>query len=90
VVASGLSTGSPVDLEDKMGYLVQRKGRFYAVVYDGRDPLAGRERRTWHAAGRNRDDAEAMLTLLDTQQRLLAGAGPEGRGLTFGQFLTSA
>jgi integrase len=79
-----------VDLEDKMGYLVQRKERFYAVVYDGRDPLTGRERRTWHTAGRNRDDAEAMLTLLNAQQRLLAGAGSEGGGLTLGQFLTNA
>ena len=41
-----------------MGYLVQRKDRFYAVVYDGRDPLTGRERRTWHTVGRNRDDAD--------------------------------
>lgn len=70
-----------------MGYLVQRKDRFYAVVYDGRDPLTGRERRTWHAAGRNRKDAEATLAQLNTQHRLLENRWPESRGVTFGQYL---
>ena len=73
-----------------MGYLVQRKNRFYAVVYEGRDALTGRERRTWHTAGRNREDANATLALLDAQQRLLVGISSESRGLTFGQFLTNA
>jgi integrase len=78
-----------VNLEDKMGYLVQRNDRFYAVVYDGLDPLTGKERRRWHAAGRNRDDADAMLARLDAQHRLLAGTSSERRGPTFGQFLTN-
>jgi hypothetical protein len=28
-----------------MGYVVERCGRFYAVCYDGVDPITGRERR---------------------------------------------
>ncbi len=60
-----------------MGYLVQRKNRFYAVVYDGRDPLTGRERRTWHAAGRNREamgaDAANRFARLVTSNVAAAG-----------------
>lgn len=44
-----------------MGYLVERNGRLYAVVYDGTDPLTGRERRSWRAAGTERAEAESML-----------------------------
>jgi hypothetical protein len=41
-----------------MTYIMQRKDRFYAVAYDGLDPMTGRERRRWHPAGTNRTDAE--------------------------------
>lgn len=27
------------------GYVRQRRGRFYAVIYEGRDPVTGKERR---------------------------------------------
>ena len=27
------------------GYVVERDSRFYAVIYEGRDPISGRERR---------------------------------------------
>ncbi len=33
------------------GYVRQRGDRYYAVIYEGRDPVPGRERRTWHPAG---------------------------------------
>ena len=36
------------------GYVVERAGRFYVVIYEGRDPVSGRERRRWHAAGTDR------------------------------------
>lgn len=35
------------------GYVVQRGGRYYAVIYEGRDPLSGKEQRRWHPAGTN-------------------------------------
>ena len=25
------------------GYVAQRRGRFYAVIYEGRDPVTGKE-----------------------------------------------
>ena len=46
------------------GYLVKKSNRFYAVVYEGTDPLTRRERRTWRAAGANRRQAERFLAEL--------------------------
>ena len=36
------------------GYVAQRRGRFYAVIYEGRDPVTGKEIRRWHPAGTDR------------------------------------
>jgi hypothetical protein len=33
------------------GYIAKKGNRWYAVIYEGIDPVTGRERRTWHAAG---------------------------------------
>ena len=46
------------------GYLVKKSNRFYAVVYEGTDPLTRRERRTWRAAGTSRREAERFLAEL--------------------------
>lgn len=46
------------------GYVAQKGNRFYAVIYEGRDPLSGRERRRWHPAGASREEAEALATRL--------------------------
>ena len=40
-----------------MTYIVERQDRFYVVAYDGLDPIAGRERRRWHPAGMDREEA---------------------------------
>ena len=42
------------------GYVVRKGNQFYAVIYEGRDPVTGRERRRWHPAGPNRDEADAL------------------------------
>lgn len=39
------------------GYVVQKGSRFYAVIYEGVDPLTGRERRRWYPAGESRQEA---------------------------------
>ncbi len=36
-----------------MSYIIQRQSRFYVVAYST-DPLTGKERRRWHAAGHDR------------------------------------
>jgi hypothetical protein len=71
-----------------MAYVVRRDGRFCAVVYDGLDPLTGRERRRWHPAGQCRADAEALAANLD---RALTTQHVEPRSagqVSVGRFLT--
>ena len=41
------------------GYIAQRRDRFYVVIYEGRDPVTGKEQRRWHPAGTDRAEAEA-------------------------------
>lgn len=42
------------------GHIKKRGDRYYAVIYEGLDPVTGKERRTWHPAGTDRDDAERL------------------------------
>ena len=44
------------------GYTVKKGSRYYAVVYCGIDPITGKERRHWHAAGPRQGDADRLLT----------------------------
>ncbi len=46
------------------GYVAQRRDRFYAVLYEGIDPITGRERRRWHPTGTDRAEAEQLATRL--------------------------
>ena len=41
------------------GYVARKGIRWYAVIYEGVDPISGRERRSWHAAGTERVDTTA-------------------------------
>lgn len=50
------------------GYVRQRRGRFYAVIYEGRDPVTGKERRAWHPAGTDRAEAERLAARLATAE----------------------
>ena len=60
--------------------------RYYAVIYEGVDQLTGRERRRWHPAGVDREDAEALATrLADEHTR---GRGGHRHSLTLGIYLT--
>jgi len=65
------------------GYVVQKGARFYAVIYEGVDPLTGRERRRWHPAGADRAAAEQLAIVLADR------ACPSDRqtGLTLATFL---
>ncbi len=68
------------------GYVRQRGNRYYAVIYEGRDPVTGRERRTWHPAGDDRAEAERLAAKLAAAETDKVGAV---RSLTFGAYLTS-
>lgn len=68
------------------GYVAQRRGRFYAVIYEGRDPVTGKEQRRWHPAGTDRAEAERLATRLAAEETKRTDAV---RSLTFGAYLTS-
>lgn len=53
---------------DTNGYIAQRRGRFYAVIYEGLDPVTGKELRSWHPAGTERADAERLAARNDWAQ----------------------
>ncbi len=65
------------------GYVVEKGGRFYAVIYEGRDPITGRERRSWHAAGPDHVEAERLAVSL----ALAARAKDRPLGLTVARYL---
>ena len=51
------------------GHVARKRGRFYAVIYEGRDPVTGKERRRWHPAGTDRAEAERLAAKLAAEQR---------------------
>ncbi len=68
------------------GYIAQRRGRFYVVIYEGRDPVTGKERRSWHPAGTHRAEAERLAKKVAVEETRRVEAI---RSLTFGAYLTS-
>ncbi|GBE22693.1 tyrosine recombinase XerC [bacterium BMS3Bbin01] len=68
------------------GYVGKKGDRWYAVIYEGLDPVTGKERRSWHPASTNREDAERLAARLAKE---LKGRNDEGRSLTFGAYLTT-
>lgn len=42
------------------GYVVRKGNQYYAVIYEGLDPITGREHRRWHPAGPDREQADAL------------------------------
>ena len=70
----------PLQEEPNMGYVTNRDGRWYAVSYEGLDPLTGRDRRRWH---RTSDEAAAHA-LADT---LPSARPPSPRGMTVSRYL---
>jgi integrase len=66
------------------GYVARKGDRWYAVIYEGLDPVSGKERRRWHPAGKSRADAERLASTLAAE---LNGRNDEARSLTFGVYL---
>ncbi len=66
------------------GYVARKGDRWYAVIYEGLDPVTGKERRRWHPAGAIRADAERPAASLAAE---LNGRDDGGRSLTFGVYL---
>ncbi len=68
------------------GYIAQRRGRYYVVIYEGRDPVTGKEQRRWHPAGTDRAEAERLMKKLAVEETRRVDAV---RSLTFGAYLRS-
>lgn len=67
------------------GYVAKKGMRYYAVIYEGLDPVTGKEIRKWHPAGTNRADAEKLAAHLATEAHR---ENRRSRSLTFGAYLT--
>lgn len=67
------------------GHVASKRDRYYAVIYEGVDPVDGKEKRSWHAAGTDRAEAEALAARLAAERD---GRNDEIRTLTFGAYLT--
>lgn len=65
------------------GYVARKRDRYYAVIYEGLDPVTGRERRRWHPAGCDRLEAERLAERLAGESK---GRNDEIRSLTFGAY----
>ena len=44
------------------GHVARKGDRYYAVIYEGLDPLTGRERRRWHPAGTDKEMAQRLAS----------------------------
>ena len=71
------------------GYVARKGNRYYAVVYEGLDPITGREQRSWHPAGEDRADAERLAARLANDRTGRTGRDDETRTLSFGAYLTN-
>jgi len=67
------------------GHVARKRDRYYAVIYEGLDPVTGKERRTWHPAGTDRTEAERLVARLAAERD---GRNDEVRSLTLGAYLT--
>lgn len=68
------------------GYVARKGDRYYAVVYEGVDPITGRERRRWYPAGSDRPTAEALAHRLADEHR--SGGTRQRSSLTVAVYLT--
>jgi integrase len=68
------------------GYVTRKGERYYAVIYEGIDPLTGRERRRWHPAGT--DQAVAERLACDLADRRRRDGGHDRGSLTLAVYLT--
>ena len=66
------------------GHVARKRDRYYAVIYEGLDPVTGKERRSWHPAGTDRTEAAALVARLAAERD---GRNDEVRSLTFGAYL---
>jgi integrase len=68
------------------GYTAKKGNRYYAVIYEGVDPVTGKERRRWYPAGTRKTDADKLVTELVKRHNDGEYRTPER--VTLGAYLT--
>jgi len=68
------------------GYTAKKGNQYYAVIYEGLDPITGKEKRTWHTAGPDKSVAEKLAKRLAAE---VEGRDDKTRSLTLGAYLTN-
>ncbi|MHB1137992.1 MAG: tyrosine-type recombinase/integrase, partial [Microthrixaceae bacterium] len=66
-----------------MAYVTEKRGVFYAVIYEGRNPVSGRERRRWHRC----DDQPSAVRLAATMGERRRRQQRAGASTTLGDYL---
>jgi integrase len=69
--------------EPKVAYVTEKRGVFYAVIYEGRNPVSGRERRRWHRC----DDHAAAARVANDLTKRRAHQRRPGSSLTLAEYL---
>ncbi len=77
------SATEPDDEERQVAYVTEKRGVFYAVIYEGRNPVSGRERRRWHRC----DDHAAAARVADELTERWARQHHSGSSLTLAEYL---
>jgi len=67
------------------GYTARKGNRYYAVIYEGVDPLTGKEKRRWYPAGTRKSDADKLVTEL--VKRMHDGSYRAPTTITLGEYL---
>jgi len=69
------------------GYTVKKGNRYYAVIYEGIDPVTSKEKRRWYPAGTTKAEADALVTNLAKSKQEGDYRAPDK--ITLGDYLTS-
>ncbi len=71
------------DEERQVAYVTEKRGVFYAVIYEGRNPVTGRERRLWHRCDDQATAVRLSITLGERRRR----QHRSGSSTTLGDYL---
>jgi hypothetical protein len=66
-----------------VAYVTEKRGVFYAVIYEGRNPVTGRERRRWHRCDERPTAVRFAATLSERRRRQHRA----GSSMTLGDYL---
>lgn len=69
------------------GHVTRKGDVWYAVIYEGIDPVTGKEQRRWHRAGTNRPEAEALAARLAAAEDTRRNSHGHRSQLTVGGFI---